>query len=219
MRPARLVFITATGTEVGKTWVGAALLRAAVADGHSVAARKPAQSFDPQASDERDSAVLADAAGGSETDVCSTHRWYAIPLAPPMAAAELGLSSFTISDLAAELTWSASGSQLDLGIVEGAGGLRSPLADDGDNLDFARAIQPDLVVLVADAGLGTVNQVRLNFSALAGRPVVVYLNRFSPTDRIHSLNRQWLMERDRLTVATTVDQLLAFVVGLNRSLN
>jgi dethiobiotin synthetase len=213
MRPARLVFITATGTEVGKTWIGAALLRAAASNGLSVAARKPAQSFDPASSEPLDSAVLANAVGCDEVDVCPVHRWYPTALAPPMAAAELGLPSFAISDLAAELTWPMGEARFDLGIVEGAGGLRSPLADDGDNLDFACALQPDVVVLVTDAGLGTINQVRLNVSALAGRPVVVFLNRFSPADPVHALNRKWLVERDHLTVATTIDELLPLVAG------
>ena len=210
MRPARLGFITATGTEVGKTWVGAALLRAAVADGLTVAARKPAQSFDPQSCEPLDSAVLAAAAGSEEAEVCPAHRWYPTPLAPPMAAAELGLPPVAIADLIAELRWPP---QADLGIVEGAGGLRSPLAADGDNLDFARALQPDAVILVADAGLGTINQIRLNASALVGRPMIVFLNRFDSGDRLHVLNRDWLVERDRLVVATTIDRLLSFVAA------
>ena len=127
-----------------------------------------------------------------------------------MAAAELASPSFRVADLVGELAWPTP---VQLGLVEGAGGLRSPLADDGDNLDFARALQPDIVVLVADAGLGTINQVRLNVNALVGRPVVVFLNRFSTADRVHALNRKWLIERDRFTVATTVDQLLPLVAA------
>ncbi len=206
MRPHRLVFITATGTEVGKTWLGAALITAAGSHGWSVAARKPAQSFDPLIAEPRDSAVLSDAAGCSEVEICLTHRWYPIPLAPPMAAMELELPAFTIADLVGELDWGPS--PPDLGIVEGAGGLRSPLAADGDNLDFARAVQPDVVILVADAGLGTINQVRLNLAALVGRPVIVFLNRFLTADRVHELNRRWLIAEDRIDIATDVESLV-----------
>ncbi|TDN77185.1 AAA domain-containing protein [Pseudonocardia autotrophica] len=46
-RPSRLILVTGTGTEVGKTWVTAALSRRLRAFGIEVAARKPAQSFTP----------------------------------------------------------------------------------------------------------------------------------------------------------------------------
>ena len=47
MRPRRLVLVVGTGTDVGKTWVSAHLLATLRAAGLTVAARKPAQSFDP----------------------------------------------------------------------------------------------------------------------------------------------------------------------------
>ena len=53
-----------------------------------------------------------------------------------------------------------------MGLVETAGGVRSPQADDGDVRRHGRAVVPDAVVLVADAGLGTVNAVRLSVAAL-----------------------------------------------------
>jgi dethiobiotin synthetase len=55
---------------------------------------------------------------------------------------------------------------VDVGLVETAGGVRSPQADDGDVLDLVAAIAPDHVILVADAGLGTINAVRLSVAAL-----------------------------------------------------
>ena len=51
--------------------------------------------------------------------------------------------------------------------METAGGVRSPLAgDDGDAVALAGSLMPDVVVLVADAGLGTINAVRLTVAAL-----------------------------------------------------
>ena len=47
VRPRRLVAVVGTGTDVGKTWVSARVLRDLRAAGLRVAARKPAQSFDP----------------------------------------------------------------------------------------------------------------------------------------------------------------------------
>jgi len=99
-------------------------------------------------------------------------------------------------------------------LVETAGGVRSPLADDGDVRDFARSLAPDVVLLVADAGLGTLNGVRLTVGALldagaASLPkvsrLVVVLNRFDPADELHRRNRSWLRQHDQLSVVTTSD--------------
>ena len=72
---------------------------------------------------------------------------------------------FTVADLAAELRWPDG---VELGLVEGVGGPRSPIAADGDTVDLRGHIRPDVVVLVADAGLGTINAVRLSADALRG---------------------------------------------------
>ena len=187
-----MVAVVGTGTDVGKTWVGAHLLAGLRAAGCSVAARKPAQSFDPaEDPSSRDAAVLGSASGEAPETVCHPERWYEVALAPPMAADELGRSSFGIADLMAELCWPEpvqNGRPVDVGLVETAGGLRSPLAADGDCLDLCTALAPDLVLLVADAGLGTINVVRLTADALAvlDVPVVVVLNRFDPAVVVHA---------------------------------
>ena len=110
-----------------------------------------------------------------------------------MAARELGEPPFTVADLAAEIVWPEA---LAVGLVEGVGGPRSPIAADGDNVDLARALQPHLVVVVGDAGLGTINAVRLSVGAFDDFPVVVALNRFGD-DPLHERNREFLVERRR----------------------
>lgn len=195
------VFVTGTGTEIGKTWWTAAIARGLRARGADVRAVKPAQSF-PPGDEGTDAEVLADATGAAPHDVCPPHRWYEIAVAPPMAAARLGRPAFSVADLAAE-TATATTAAAGLVLVEGAGGPRSPLAADGDNLDLARALQPDVVLLVADAGLGTINAVRLAAEPIAelGRPLVVALNRFTGDD-LHRENAAWLGERDGFDVVT-----------------
>ena len=184
-RPPLLVLVAGTGTEVGKTWVGAALARHLTDLGATVAARKPAQYFAPEddAAGATDAHVLAAASGDTPDAVCPPARWYPVPMAPPMAAAALGRPAFTVADLAGEIVFPAG---VDVGLVETAGGVRSPLADDGDTVALAERLRPDAVVLVADAGLGTVNAVRLSAYALAGvgAPVTVVLNRYDEADDI-----------------------------------
>jgi dethiobiotin synthetase len=171
-----------------------------------VAARKPAQSFDVDGDGTplggpTDAAVLAGATGEPVARVCPDHRAYHRAMAPPMAAEALGLPAFSVADLVAELDWPDP--PVDVGLVETAGGVRSPQADDGDAVDLARVLRPDAVVLVGDAGLGTVNGVRLSVDALTGDngpgPVVV-LNRFDPHHDLHRRNLRWLTDRCDLHV-------------------
>jgi dethiobiotin synthetase len=201
-RPARLVFVAGTATAVGKTWIAAAVLRRLRDAGVQVAARKPAQSFDPDA-ELTDADVLAAATGEAPHDVCAPHRWYARALAPPMAAEALGAPTFTVRDLAAELRWPDG---TDIGLVEGIGGPRSPIAADGDNVALVSAAGADSVLLVADAGLGTINAVRLSVDAFAGVPVAVVLNRYDEHDPTHRANRGWLVRRDGFDVVVGADE-------------
>ena len=90
-RPQRLVVVVGTGTDIGKTWVSARLLTALRQAGVTVAARKPAQSFDAGEDPAGlDSALLGAATGEPSETVCLPHRWYPVAMAPPMAADVLG---------------------------------------------------------------------------------------------------------------------------------
>ncbi len=196
------MLVVGTGTEVGKTWVTAQLVDRLRRDRHRVAVRKPVQSFD--AGERTDAEVLAHASEEHPEEVCPRHRWYDLAMAPPMAAEALGHTAFTISDLMRELTWP---DHVDLGFVEGVGGVRSPVAADGDAVTLADALRPDSVLLVADAGLGVINLVRLSVDAVDRGDVVVHLNRFDADDDLHRRNREWL-ERDGLSVETSVEALV-----------
>ena len=210
-RPRTLVVVAGTGTEVGKTWVARRVAERLTDSGLVVAARKPAQSYD-EADATTDADELGVGTGEAAETVCPPHRWYTVPMAPPMAADALGRPAIRLADLAAEVSGSWPGRAPDVGLVELAGGLRSPLAHDGDGIDLIGALEPDLVVLVADAGLGTINSVRLSIDAMQGRPVVVVLNRFDDRDALHAANRTWLESDTAVTasglVVTSVDELV-----------
>jgi dethiobiotin synthetase len=212
LRPERTILVCGTGTEVGKTWVCGRLLTELRSRGLSVAARKPAQSFDIDSEGVRlggatDAEVLGSASGEHPGSVCHSFRSYHRAMAPPMAAEALGLPSFSVGDLIEELVWPSP--RVQVGVVEMAGGVRSPQAADGDTTDVLAALEPDVVVLVADAGLGTINTVRMSMDALAtapgaapAAPCVVVLDRFDGHHDIHRRNRQWLEARDGYRVVT-----------------
>lgn len=207
-RPGALIVVVGTGTEVGKTWVAARLLEHWRRAGLRVAARKPAQSFE-HGEDTTDAAVLGRASGEPPEVVCLPERSYPTPMAPPMASRALGRAPVLLGELRAELQWPSPPPQV--GLVETAGGLRSPQAEDGDALDLATVVRPDLVVLVADAGLGTINAVRLCADALRSRqlPFTVVLNRYDEGSALHAANRGWLRDRDGLGVMPGNDEGLA----------
>jgi dethiobiotin synthetase len=198
MRPERLVLVAGTHTEVGKTWLTAATAAGLRSRGLAVAARKPVQSYEPGAGP-TDAEVLASATGEQPAEVCPPHRSLPVPMAPPMAVEVLGGEPFTVADLVSELCWKPA---TDVGFVEAVGGVRSPIADDGDTVDLAAAVRPDLAVLVAEAGLGAVNAVLTAAPCLAPLATVVFLNRYDPTDDVHRRNRAWLADRHGLEIAT-----------------
>lgn len=201
-RPGRLIVVVGTGTGVGKTWVSQRLLASARARGLRVAARKPAQSYAADESGTTDAHRLGEATGEAPEIVCPRHRWYPAAMAPPMAADALGRDPIRLGDLLQELGWPKG---IDVGLVETAGGVRSPLAHDGDSAALAHALAPTQVLLVADAGLGTLSAVRLSGAALAPLPLTIFLNRFDPSEELHRRNRDWLSRIDRFEVITGLE--------------
>jgi dethiobiotin synthetase len=213
-RPRVVVVLTGTGTGVGKTWWTAATASLLRTEGLRVAARKPVQSFDPGDPAARDADVLAAATGERPERVCPAHRSYPLAWAPPMAADELGEPTITINQLVTEVSAADPGDAdvadvADVMLVEGAGGSRSPLAADGDTTTLIGALRPDLVVVVADAGLGTIHAVRSTVDGIVGHPVVVALNRYDPASALHTRNREWLETRAGLAIVTAPAELAA----------
>ncbi|MGH9286368.1 MAG: AAA family ATPase [Acidimicrobiales bacterium] len=195
-----------TATGVGKTWVTCTLAAELGRRGHATVARKPAQSFDPEAGDRTDAHLLAEATGDSPLVVCPPQRWYPLAMAPPMAAGALGRPAFSTTELVVEMSWPPGTA---IGLVEPVGGVRSPLAADGDTVALCTLLRPDLVIVVAGGGLGAINAVRLSVGAVAaaGAPVVVHLNRFDGRDRVHAANRDWLTQRDSFDVTVAISAL------------
>ena len=229
-RPATIVFVVGTDTGVGKTWVSSKLIGHWRDSGLIVAARKPAQSFptrgdspirlvrdvdfkygsDPTVHrvEGTDAHRIGLASGEDPGTVCLPHRWYGSPMAPPMAADALGKSAIKVADLVSELDWGIV--PPDVGLLEGVGGVRSPIAHDGDIVDIAVQIRPDHTVVVANARLGVLNQLRLAIDVLVSPSLSgamgvchIVLNQFDETSEVQSRNREWLVEQfDELVITS-----------------
>ncbi|NLU73444.1 ATP-dependent dethiobiotin synthetase BioD [Streptomyces sp. HNM0575] len=159
-----IVVVTGTGTEVGKTVVTAALAAAALARGRSVAVLKPAQTgvAPGEAGDAERVLELA----GEGVTIAELAR-YPEPLAPATAARRAGLPPVGPERIAAEARRLAVSH--DLVLIEGAGGLLVRYDEEGSTLaDAARLLEAETVV-VAAAGLGTLNATALTTEALRAR--------------------------------------------------
>lgn len=172
MTPLR-VFVTGTDTGVGKTEVACALLSLLTQAGLRPAALKPYESG-VRAGVATDAEALHAAAGAWDPlDHVRVHTFRA-PLAPGIAAALEGRTADPALVDAALRRF--EGRSL---VVEGAGGLLVPLDEERDVIDLVvRSGLP--VLLVARAGLGTINHVGLSLEALRTRRVpvlAVVLNR------------------------------------------
>jgi dethiobiotin synthetase len=209
MSPTRVIGILGTHTEVGKTWVLARVLEGVRARGLSVAARKPVQSFDPEEGC-TDADILAAASGEDAAVVCPPHRSYPLPMAPPMAADALGRSHIRFQELLREITWPLGTERV---FIETVGGPRSPIAHDADSVDLLHRLQVDAVLLVADAGLGTLNAVRLSLAVVHPLPTFVFLNRFDARNRLHELNYRWLRERYAVDVSYSIEETVLRCIG------
>lgn len=207
-RPS-VVFVAGTGTEVGKTWAAAGLAQLLRRSGRAVAACKPVQSFDPDEDGPTDAEVLAAATGQHPDAVCPPEHTYPVPLAPPMAAGKLGRVCPTIDEMASNCRFAAT---VDVGLVEGVGGLYSPMAPDGHNLDLIDRVGPDLVIVVASAALGGIHDTMACTLPLSAYRRIVFCNRFDPATEVHALNVRWLRDAG-LEVATGLPELASRVCG------
>ncbi|MFI4984481.1 MAG: dethiobiotin synthase [Solirubrobacterales bacterium] len=161
----RGLFVTGTDTGVGKTIVSAALLAAMAAEGEPVRAHKPVMTgLDEQPDGDADGAWPADhellgAAAGMAPDDVAPLR-YGPAVSPDLAAALAGERVEPARLLAAAR---AAGEDETL-VVEGVGGLLSPLAADFTVCDLAAALALPVLV-AARPGLGTINHTLLTIRA------------------------------------------------------
>ena len=158
----RGLFVTGTGTGVGKTVLSAALLAAMSAAGVRVRAHKPVVTGLDEPSETGwppDHQLLAGAAGMTPEEVAPLR--YGPAVSPHLAAALAG-ERIDPADLLAR----ASEAAIDQSalIVEGVGGLLVPLADEFTVRDFAVALGLP-VVIAASPGLGTINHTLLSIES------------------------------------------------------
>jgi dethiobiotin synthetase len=176
------VFVTGTGTEVGKTVVSAVIARTLAAEGKRVAVLKPAVTGldelapgGPKGStagdllarrgpNVADHELLRWAAGSEQSDEEIAPYRYGPPMSPHLAA-ELAGDQIDPNRLRSAAQSAADGA--DELVCEGVGGLLVPLSPDYLVRDFAADLGLPLVI-AASPGLGTINHTLLTIEAARG---------------------------------------------------
>lgn len=201
----RHLFVAGAHTDVGKTYVACAMLRAARAKGLSVAALKPAVSgIDPADWAESDPGRLLAAMDRplnlAELDAIAPLR-FAAPLSPPMAARLEGVD-LRLSQLTNFCRAGLAASAADLTLVEGAGGVMSPMAEDGTGLDLMIALGLPSV-LVGGSYLGAISHTLTAIETLRSRGLAIEAVVVSQSG-----------EPDAPDFAQTVESVAAFAGGV-----
>jgi dethiobiotin synthetase len=159
-----VVVVSGTGTEIGKTVVTAAIAAVSLAQGLSVAVLKPAQTG--VAADEPGDVAEVARLAGEEVTGAELAR-YPEPLAPATAARRSGVPPVRMVEIAEAAAKLAA--RHDLVLVEGAGGLLVRYDEDGSTLADAAGELGAPLIVVAPAGLGTLNCTALTAEALRTR--------------------------------------------------
>lgn len=167
------LFVTGTGTEVGKTVLAAVAARTLAADGLAVAVFKPCVTGLDEGG-EADHELLRRASRSSQSDDEIAPYRYQPPASPHLAAAQAGEEIEPARLLAAAR---AAGAEAERLVCEGVGGLLVPLAcrltlDMREEIDRPPYLVRDLavelslpLVIAASPGLGTINHTLLTIAA------------------------------------------------------
>ena len=163
-------FITATGTDIGKTFVTAGLVRHIRAAGRAVDAVKPVVSgFDPDAWQESDPAMLLAALERpitlEEAEKVSPWR-FAAPLSPHMAARDEG-RAIAFQEVV-EFCRRGMAARRGVLLIEGIGGIMVPLDDRRTVLDWMSVLRIP-IILVAGTYVGTMSHTLTALEVLVRR--------------------------------------------------
>lgn len=166
----RAFFVTATGTDIGKTYLSAGLLAAWRAEGRRIAATKPVMSgFSEDELEKSDAGRLLAAMGEAATPesvsrIC-LHRM-SPPLAPNIAMRQAGIRQDYGEIL--DFVRMRLSVESDVHLVEGAGGVMSPLTDDSLQTDLMAALSLP-VILVTAPYLGSISHTLTAMDAITAR--------------------------------------------------
>jgi dethiobiotin synthetase len=168
------IFVTATGTDIGKTFVTAGLIAVLREQGRAVEALKPVMTgYTPETAEASDAGVLLTALGWpvNEETIADISPWrFEAPLSPDMAARrEGGVLAFNrLVDFCRERI----ATRKDVLLIEGVGGVMVPIDDTHTVLEWMVALRVP-VILLAGSYLGTISHTLTAFDVLRRNDIEV----------------------------------------------
>lgn len=202
----RGLFVTGTGTDIGKTYVSAAIARELTKKNMALAYYKAAVSGS-DCIEHSDAGYVRDSSGIKQNTESLLSYLYEKPLSPHLAAR--GEKRFASLDKILN-DFNSLRDKYDYVLSEGAGGIICPVVWEKNShimyLDILKALKLNAVV-VADAGLGTINHTVLTISYLTSHNVKVkgvILNNFDTDSIMHNDNLHMIEELSSVKVIATL---------------
>lgn len=209
---AKNIFITATGTDVGKTYVSGLIVKKMRECGFNCGYYKPVLSGvevkDGKLIQSDCNYVVKKANLTQEADDCVSYYWKEA-VSPHLASVRAGdkiLTSKIIED------FSNKNKEFDYLLTEGAGGITCPLRLQGGEKYLLSDLIKELnspILIVADGGLGTINSVLLTVDYAIGKNIKIngiILNNYEPDNFMHEDNLKQIEYLTGLPVVATVQK-------------
>jgi dethiobiotin synthetase len=163
-----LVHIVGTDTGIGKSHLLQALTHGLRKQHYRVWIHKPIACGEWDGSTAEDGRIAASLVGDEQDPTTACPLQYPTPISPHLAAAAAGavVHTQTLINNATALLEAATQHEIDYLLIEGAGGLFSPLSNDGGNQQDLLQALPGTVILATRPDLGTINHTALTAFAL-----------------------------------------------------
>lgn len=208
---AKKIFITGTGTDVGKTYVTGLIVKKLKESGINAAYYKAAMSGNERTEEgllfPGDAQYVKEISGIEQPLACMCPYVYEAAVSPHLASRIEG-NPVMLQEVVKGFKEVCR--QYDYVTMEGSGGILCPICFDERELwleDVIRELGLSSLI-VADAGLGTINSVVLTveYMRAKGLPVKgIIFNRFHPGDRMEEDNLRMCEHRTKLPVLACVE--------------
>ena len=206
------IFITATGTDIGKTYVSALILKKMRGEGFNAGYFKPVLSGVIEKGGklvESDcNFVVSTAKIPTTADDCVAY-WWKEAVSPHLASQRAGE---TINTERIKKAFEEKQNQYDYLLVEGAGGITCPLRVQNGEKYLLKDLIKDLglsIIIVADGGLGTINSILLTVEYAKQNNINIegiILNNFNPDSFMHQDNLKQVEYLTGIKVIATVEK-------------
>ena len=206
------IFITATGTDVGKTYVSALILKKMREEGFNAGYFKPVLSGvvekEGKLIESDCNFVVSTAKIPTKADDCVAY-WWKEAVSPHLASVRAGE---IINTEKIKKAFEEKQNEYDYLLVEGAGGITCPLRLQNDEKYLLKDLIKDLgvnIIIVADGGLGTINSILLTVEYARQNNINIegiILNNFNPNSFMHQDNLKQVEYLTGIKVIATVEK-------------